>query len=828
MKAPLRATLSNIVSLALDQVGLNGIETILKETAEAVGACGCVLWESEPFANIERDPPTGNLYVFAKWFCDNLTIPLRKLPIDDSANGYAIKHKECQNIEDVKTNSITSKKYHEAIGNSNLTSMYSVPFSFYGDNNKVNASLAVYRRTEIQLFDEEEREFIDTVAKLIPQLYQAICDKVGQKLLSDINGSLDKIETKANNDDGSKVPIELQIENIKASLDEICNKIAVTFGCIETSLFFENRLESESIFKFYATSFKEWATAKVEYLPQKNEGLTAWALAEGLPIRIFNLSTFHEDREDLQQSYPGVEWNDSLKFDSELFKGMVRKILGLDADSELPPLSFMAVPIVRRNRLFGVIRCCTAKESPWFFSKQHLEILELIVVPISRFWKDFLIHLEEKRETESWEKLVEEINKQHKKVQGQFDRLDFNKNQLFDEILRITNKTIEGSDILDIRLEDKDSKELSFVRTLGKEWNKGSKGEIESRINKRFSRSDKKRGIGFEVLDSGNVCFITNVEEEDYDPKTFPKTKRIIVAPIGVEDKNIGVLDIRSTGPKQFASNAPIMAELIGRQLGLYLSLWEIEKRQRRVFEDTWHQLKSPVRLAFARAKSLLDKDFIQSHSIDSGVADEIVTELQMLRGVSRKANRVLANAGIFAELATKGELKQAKNQNNLKFDFMMRLLFGIVTDTKLIFANYRKIKFQISKESFMKLNQLSVKANFDYLEQAINCLIDNASKYSYEETTVRIFGGEESVENQRYFYIAFENLGIEIKPDEIPKLVRRKYRGELAELIIGEGSGIGLWVTDHIMRAHGGKLVVMPTDQISNLTTAKLLFPVS
>ena len=45
------------------------------------------------------------------------------------------------------------------------------------------------------------------------------------------------------------------------------------------------------------------------------------------------------------------------------------------------------------------------------------------------------------------------------------------------------------------------------------------------------------------------------------------------------------------------------------------------------------------------------------------------------------------------------------------------------------------------------------------------------------------------------------------------------------AKLVTGEGSGIGLWLLDHILRAHEGELEIVPTDE-KGLTTVRLWLP--
>ena len=59
----------------------------------------------------------------------------------------------------------------------------------------------------------------------------------------------------------------------------------------------------------------------------------------------------------------------------------------------------------------------------------------------------------------------------------------------------------------------------------------------------------------------------------------------MIIAPIQVEDKKFGVLDIRGTGKRHFPRQAEAIAELLGQQLGLYRYLAAIIGQLRKVIE---------------------------------------------------------------------------------------------------------------------------------------------------------------------------------------------------------------------------------------------------
>jgi signal transduction histidine kinase len=809
---------ASIVSSALQQGELFGIVDVLKEIAQAVEACGCILWETDPWADLKSDSPEGNLYVFASWF-DGFDLPLQEIPLSDkSVNKIAIKTQETVLVENMQTDPRIYKHDFSMIV-AKFTSMCIVPISFDADG-KINASLSVYRRLVVNEFKLAEQRFIEQVAKLIPSLFQAIRYKVRHHKLKAVIDILEDAKQKAKADNDN-------IEEINKGFKKVCEEVAETFGCIETSLFLENKLEKENLFNLVATSYSDWTSEKKVYSAERDKDhLTGWVLGNMEPVSIFDLGNFIRDREKLRKKYKDINWKDSLNI-----KQAAKRILILPEGSTLPPLSFMAAPIIKDNRILGVIRCCTAKKAPWFFADRQLRILDLISNQIASFWSDWIQHLEETRESETWKKFIEEISKLNAKVQQRIDKSDIDEEKLYEQILDLAKNSIKNSDILDIRLYDDKNEELYFAKTKGFEKPKAKGQEIENRKKKTFPIDKsfyEEVPLGILVFGDGVARCIMNAEQENYRSKTFPETKRILVAPIGIQKDTIGVLDIRNISDKPFPPHALRMATLLGQQLGLYLSLWESEKQQRQVFEDLFHQAKSPVRQIYARANDLLQSiDFEQWHSSDEERIDTIKIKTLMLRGVARKARRVIFNAGVFKDLSRDEKLKLDENKlKRLYFSETVKMLFEAYKDTEQLLESSWRIKFFVDKTGFIRLDKIQVRASQDFLEQAINCLLDNAGKYSFSDTTVRITGGEITKGEKNYFYFAVSNEGFEVKSEEIPKLKRRYYRGAAAKATTGEGSGIGLWVVDHIMKAHNGELEIIPTN-LYGRNEVRLLFPI-
>jgi signal transduction histidine kinase len=95
--------------------------------------------------------------------------------------------------------------------------------------------------------------------------------------------------------------------------------------------------------------------------------------------------------------------------------------------------------------------------------------------------------------------------------------------------------------------------------------------------------------------------------------------------------------------------------------------------------------------------------------------------------------------------------------------------------------------------------------ADKEALSRALFNLLDNAVKYSGDgpEIVLRVNGDGNTV------FLEVSDNGIGISREEQQKVFDRFYRSERALAGRIEGSGIGLTLVDHIVRAHGGKVLL-------------------
>jgi len=99
----------------------------------------------------------------------------------------------------------------------------------------------------------------------------------------------------------------------------------------------------------------------------------------------------------------------------------------------------------------------------------------------------------------------------------------------------------------------------------------------------------------------------------------------------------------------------------------------------------------------------------------------------------------------------------------------------------------------------------LAAKVDAGLLEQAIINLIDNAVKYSPQNTLVRIVARAEG----GLLVIEVKDQGIGIPARDLPRLFERFYRVDKARSRELGGTGLGLAIVRHIAMAHGGEASV-------------------
>jgi heavy metal sensor kinase len=100
----------------------------------------------------------------------------------------------------------------------------------------------------------------------------------------------------------------------------------------------------------------------------------------------------------------------------------------------------------------------------------------------------------------------------------------------------------------------------------------------------------------------------------------------------------------------------------------------------------------------------------------------------------------------------------------------------------------------------------IRVTADDNRLRQALGNLLDNALKYTPERGRVEVRAWEEDGQAM----VAFQDSGVGIPPEDLPRIWERLYRGDQSRS--QRGLGLGLSLVKAIIEAHGGKVSVDST----------------
>ena len=132
-----------------------------------------------------------------------------------------------------------------------------------------------------------------------------------------------------------------------------------------------------------------------------------------------------------------------------------------------------------------------------------------------------------------------------------------------------------------------------------------------------------------------------------------------------------------------------------------------------------------------------------------------------------------------------------------------------------------RSLKFEVDENSILKHAPELLAADKDLIAQAVYNLLDNAEKYSHSGGQIRCFG---SKSKNGKFCINVSNRGEHIEPSEEHLCLQRRWRSPRLGWKTGSGSGLGLYIVDKIMKAHSGRVIVVPTND-RGITEIRLEF---
>jgi signal transduction histidine kinase len=121
--------------------------------------------------------------------------------------------------------------------------------------------------------------------------------------------------------------------------------------------------------------------------------------------------------------------------------------------------------------------------------------------------------------------------------------------------------------------------------------------------------------------------------------------------------------------------------------------------------------------------------------------------------------------------------------------------------------------------ECYVPVDGIVVNGDSEALSQALWNLFDNAVKYSGEKPVVRV-----EVEAGSQVVIRVQDQGFGISSSERKRIIGKFVRGSSAKALGIKGTGIGLAMVEHVVDAHGGKVLI--DSELGKGSTFTILLP--
>ena len=214
---------------------------------------------------------------------------------------------------------------------------------------------------------------------------------------------------------------------------------------------------------------------------------------------------------------------------------------------------------------------------------------------------------------------------------------------------------------------------------------------------------------------------------------------------------------------------------------------------------------------------------------VDDYLAHELSSELSMIvrlaqnldsetgksiRAHARRAERALRVSRLAASFG--GVQPQTLQRRRMRGDQLGRICKDLIED--LAFLDRYDDDLTVRYREEKPLERLFL-GHSGSLSSTIYNVLDNPLRYASAGSLVLV--SLQLDDNQ--LVLAVQNEGARISEQELDRVRDSGYRGAEAGSLSPRGLGLGLWLSDRVMEAHGGDLKIL-TDE--SVTTVELRFP--
>lgn len=218
----------------------------------------------------------------------------------------------------------------------------------------------------------------------------------------------------------------------------------------------------------------------------------------------------------------------------------------------------------------------------------------------------------------------------------------------------------------------------------------------------------------------------------------------------------------------------------------------KLEEYQRNFIANVSHDFRSPLTSIKGYLEAIID-----------GTIPPEMYEKYLTRVISETERLTKLTQGMLTlnSLDSKGYLSRSSFDIN-----------RVIKDTAASFegtCGKKNINFELTFSDNIQM----VYADLGKIQQVLYNLIDNAIKFSHQDSTIYI---QTRIKNEKIF-VSVKDTGIGIPKDSVKKVFDRFYKSDLSRGKDKKGTGLGLAIVKEIIQAHGENIDVVSTEGVGS-----------
>ncbi len=281
----------------------------------------------------------------------------------------------------------------------------------------------------------------------------------------------------------------------------------------------------------------------------------------------------------------------------------------------------------------------------------------------------------------------------------------------------------------------------------------------------------------------------------------LPDTKSEMAVPMIVGDEVIGVLDVQASVTNYFTEEDVRIETTLADQIAIAVRnarafererltaerLREVDRLKSQFLANMSHELRTPLNSIIGYSEVLLDGG-------DGDLTDDAVEDVQTIHGSGQHLLAIINDILDLAKIEA-GQMQISRQSADLvKF-------LGEVVHAGQILVKDKPVTLTLVKEG----DVANVYADPIRLRQIVWNLVSNAVKFTEKGEVIVTVG----MQDEKTVYVRVTDTGIGIQPEHVGLVFDQFRQVDGSSTRRAGGTGLGLTITRHLVRLHGGDVYV-------------------